>query len=98
MRSRLARRLWSAVVLGFFVTAFGTAEDAAVIRTAITGGRRSDFKPVLDVLTRTGALEYSRQCAMRESEAAAACVAGLPPSPHRQNLLELAAFAASRTY
>jgi len=25
-------------------------------------------------------------------------VAGLPPSPHKQNLLELASFAARRTY
>ncbi len=38
------------------------------------------------------------QRAVRESDAAAACVAGLPPSPHRESLLELASFAARRTY
>jgi octaprenyl-diphosphate synthase len=78
--------------------AVGTPADAALIRDAITGGRLTEFKPVLDVLSRTGALDYARACAERESEAAAACVAGLPSSPDRENLLELAAFAARRTY
>ena len=78
--------------------AVGRAADAALIRTAITDGRLTDFAPVLDVLARTGALDYARECAVRESEAAAACVAVLPPSPHKENLLELASFAARRTY
>ena len=78
--------------------AVGSAADAELIRDAITGGRLTEFKPVLDVLSRTGALDYARACAERESEAAAACVAGLPSSPDRENLLELAAFAARRTY
>jgi octaprenyl-diphosphate synthase len=78
--------------------AVGSTADAALIRAAITGGRYADFVPVLDVLTRTGALDYARDCAVRESEAAAACVTALPPSPHKENLLELASFAARRTY
>jgi octaprenyl-diphosphate synthase len=52
----------------------------------------------MDVLARTGALDYARERAVRESESAVACVAGLPPSPHKENLLELASFAARRTY
>jgi octaprenyl-diphosphate synthase len=76
----------------------GAPDDAALIRAAITGGGLTDFLPVMDVLSRTGALDYARTCAVRESEAAAACVAGLPPSPHRESLLELASFAARRTY
>ena len=78
--------------------AVGNAVDAALIRTAITDGRLAKFAPVMDVLARTGALDYARRCAVRESDAAAACVAGLPPSPHRESLLELASFAARRTY
>jgi hypothetical protein len=35
---------------------------------------------------------------VKESDAAAACVAELPPSPYRESLLELASFAARRTY
>ena len=45
-----------------------------------------------------GALDYARRCAVRESEHAAACAADLPPSPQRESLLELASFAARRTY
>jgi octaprenyl-diphosphate synthase len=78
--------------------ATGGAADAEVIRDAITRGGLAEFEPVLDVLRRTGALDYARACADREAEAAAACVAGLPDSPERRNLLELAAFAAHRTH
>ena len=78
--------------------ATGNAADAALIRDAITRGGLTEFQPVVDALNRTGALDYARQCAERESEAAAACVAGLPDTPDRRNLLELAAFAARRTY
>ena len=61
------------------------------------------WTPVVDAaldagVARTGALDYARECAVRESESAAACVAGLPPSPHKENLLELASFAARRSY
>ena len=76
----------------------GTAEDAAIVRGAIERGHLADFKPVMDVLARTDALEYARQRATRESEAASACVASLPDSPDRQILLELAAFAAQRSF
>jgi octaprenyl-diphosphate synthase len=76
----------------------GTPAEAAVIRNAITDGRLTDFQPVLDVLTRTGALDHARACAQRESDAAAECVAALPASPHRENLLELASFAVRRAY
>jgi octaprenyl-diphosphate synthase len=78
--------------------AVGSPDDGASIRAAITGGRLTEFAPVLDVLARTGALDYARSRALRESDAAAACVTGLPPSPHRESLLELASFAARRTY
>jgi octaprenyl-diphosphate synthase len=77
--------------------ATGSAADAALVRDAITGGRLTEFAPVLDVLIRTGALDYTRARAERESTAAAACLTGLPDSPYRENLLELASFAARRT-
>ena len=73
-------------------------EDAAVVRHAIAGGGITDFAPVVKVLERTGALQYARERAERESNAAIAAVGGLPDSPHRKTLLELASFAARRTY
>jgi len=76
----------------------GTPEEAALVRAAITGGRLTEFAPVVGVLQRTGALDYTRQRAERESAAAAACVEGLADTPYRKSLLELASFAARRTY
>ena len=78
--------------------AVGSADDAALIRGAITGGGLTEFAPVVEVLTRTGALEYTRNCAERESAAAAACLETLPDTPYRKSLLELASFAARRSY
>ncbi len=78
--------------------AIGSPADAALIRDAITGGRLTEFTPVMEVLARTGALDYTRARAELESAAATASVAVLPDSPHRESLLELASFAARRTY
>ncbi len=76
----------------------GSAQDVAIVRGAIQGGGITDFEPVVQVLARTGALQYARDRAERESAAAVACVQTLPDSPHRQTLLELASFAAHRSY
>jgi octaprenyl-diphosphate synthase len=74
------------------------ATDAATIRHAVEGGGLTDFAPVVEVLRRTGALDYARRRARDEGRSAAACVADLPASPHARSLLELAAFAADRSY
>ncbi len=78
--------------------AVGTDAEASLVRDAIKSGRLTDFGPVVDVLLRTGALDYARARAVQESEAAKACIAEVPDSPHRKILLELASFAASRSY
>jgi octaprenyl-diphosphate synthase len=76
----------------------GNADDAALIRHAISGGGLTDFAPVVAALQRTGALAYAKACAEGEVTRAAECLEGLSPSPFRQNLLELTTFAAQRTY
>jgi octaprenyl-diphosphate synthase len=76
----------------------GTAEEAAVIRRAIAGGGRTDFAPVVAALDRTGALAYARSRAQAEVARAEACLAALPDSPDRKTLLELTAFASTRTF
>jgi octaprenyl-diphosphate synthase len=78
--------------------AVGTPQEAEVIRHAIAGGGLTDFAPVVATLHRTGALDYARQRARTESDAAAAAVAGLPASPAAAGLLQLSTFAAQRTY
>jgi octaprenyl-diphosphate synthase len=78
--------------------AVGTPADAALIRAAISSGNDTDFTPIMDILERTGALDYARRRAVEESDAGAATLAALSPSPYKENLLELVSFAARRTY
>jgi len=73
-------------------------EDAALIRHAVGGGGLTDFRPVVDALERTGALQYARERALASSRAAAAALAGLAPSPAAASLLQLATFAADRSF
>ena len=47
-----------------------SARTRCCIRGAVTGGRITEFGPVMDVLVRTTALEYTRERAAREAAAA----------------------------
>ena len=76
----------------------GTPDEADLIRHAVAGGGLTDFAPVVAALHRTGALSYSSERAQAESNAAAACLEGLPASPAASSLLQLSTFAAQRTY
>jgi octaprenyl-diphosphate synthase len=76
----------------------GTAQDAALIRAAITHGGRGEFGRVLEAIRRSGALEYAHDAAQRAADAAQRSLAPLPHSKHKQTLLELAAFSVTRRY
>jgi len=66
------------------------------LRKAIAEGGRADFAPVLEAIQSTNALEYARDAARREADAAARSIGALPPSVYRDSLLELAAFSVTR--
>jgi octaprenyl-diphosphate synthase len=76
--------------------ASGSAEHAAVVRQAIVEGGREDFPRVLEAVIATGALEYARDVALREAEAARRALQGLPASEYKESLLELASFSVVR--
>ncbi len=76
----------------------GTPEQAAVVRHAIEEGDVGEFDEVLQIIHATGALDFTRQQAMREAEAACAAITALADSKYRQCLLELADFAATRQF
>ncbi|MDP1995739.1 MAG: octaprenyl diphosphate synthase [Gallionella sp.] len=76
----------------------GTPEQAAVVRGAIEQGDMKKFAGVLAIIHATGALDFTRQQAMREAESACASIAFLPDSKYKQCLLELARFAATRQF
>jgi octaprenyl-diphosphate synthase len=74
----------------------GSAEQASVVRRAITEGGRADFPQVLDAIRACGALDYARAAAEREAAAAARVIAALPASAFKHSLLELASFSVTR--
>jgi octaprenyl-diphosphate synthase len=75
----------------------GTAEQAEVVRKAISAGGREDFARVLEAIRASGALDYARAAARREADAAAKAIAALPESEYKRSLLELASFAVTRS-
>jgi len=76
----------------------GDASQVALVRQAIEQGDIARFAEVLQVIKLTGALEYTRQQAQRESDAACAALAALPDTNYKQSLLQLANFAATRLF
>jgi octaprenyl-diphosphate synthase len=76
----------------------GTAAQAALVRSAIEQGDLALFDEVLQVVQQTGALEYTRQQAQREADAACAVLVALPDTQYKKSLMELAEFAASRKF
>jgi octaprenyl-diphosphate synthase len=76
----------------------GTSQQAAVVRNAIEQGDVAQFAEVLSIIRTTGALDFTRQQALQEAELACAAIAGFAESDYKQNLLELARFAALRQF
>ncbi|MFO1282525.1 MAG: polyprenyl synthetase family protein [Burkholderiales bacterium] len=79
--------------------AIGDEADRTTIRHAIDGGGRlEDFGPVRAALERTGAIAYARARAADEARRARDALAGVAAHPDVGTLLQLATFAADRTY
>jgi octaprenyl-diphosphate synthase len=81
-----------------YVMKHGTPEQCAVVRAAIERGGLDEFRPVLAAIKDTGALDYARRHAELEAKRAIAALDALPNSPSRDSLIQLAAFAVSRSY
>jgi octaprenyl-diphosphate synthase len=75
----------------------GTKEQADVVRHAIVDGGRQDFAAVLGAIRACGALDYARDAAQREVDAASEALAPLPASEFKRSLLELASFSVTRS-
>ena len=76
--------------------ASGSAAQADAVRSAIIDGGREAFPRVLEAVRATGALEYAREVAVREADAARRALGPLPGSAHRDSLLELVTFSVTR--
>ena len=76
----------------------GNAVQQAAIRRAIENGGRDEMDGVISTIESTGALDYARTQAHRETAAAAAAIAHLQDSVYRDALLQLCVFAVERRY
>ncbi|MBU3724416.1 MAG: octaprenyl diphosphate synthase [Burkholderiaceae bacterium] len=78
------------------VVATGTAEERQLIRDAIVQPDQADFDKVIAAIHRTGAMQYTLDCAQRECELAAAALGPLIDSEYKSALLELLEFVIKR--
>jgi octaprenyl-diphosphate synthase len=76
----------------------GTAAEREVVRHAIEHGGKADLEAVVAAIHRTGALDYARECARAEANAASARLEHVPHSACRDSLLQLAHFSVERKF
>lgn len=76
----------------------GTAEEAALVRRAVSSGGLAELEGVLAAIRRSGALDYTRRQAEVEAEAARAALAVIPATQYRDSLIQLASFAVTRSH
>ncbi|MCP8688507.1 octaprenyl diphosphate synthase [Marinobacterium sedimentorum] len=76
----------------------GTAEERQLIRQCIRKGGLDDLQPILDIVQRTGAIDYTRAAAQRAAASACEALAALPASSFKDTLAQLAEIAVDRTH
>jgi octaprenyl-diphosphate synthase len=75
----------------------GSETERKLIRGAIREGGLDDLQPVLDIVQRTGSIDYTRQQAEAEVSRAITALEALPASSFRETLTTLAQMATRRT-
>jgi octaprenyl-diphosphate synthase len=76
----------------------GSREQAELIRGAIRDARLDELQAVLAAVESTGAIHYTAALARRHADAAIAALSGVPDSPHKDALVQLARFAVERAH
>jgi octaprenyl-diphosphate synthase len=74
----------------------GTDEQRALVRNCIENGDELHFEAIVQALSSSGALAYTKQEAEKAAERAVSCLAGLPNSQFKDSLLQLCDFAVAR--
>lgn len=72
--------------------------DAAIIKQAITEADNSNLEKIVEIVTNSGGLTYTKACAAAEARKAAALIESFPNNTYKQALLDLTTFAITRTY
>jgi octaprenyl-diphosphate synthase len=74
----------------------GSSEERLLAREAIEQGGTSRFDTIFTAITRSGALDYTLQCAEREAHAALNAIVRFPDSIYKESLLELCSYSTAR--
>jgi octaprenyl-diphosphate synthase len=72
--------------------------DRALIRQAIEEGGRVSLNEIVRIVQHTGALDYVKQCAQTQADAAKTALSSIPNSNYRECLLKLCEFAVERSH
>jgi octaprenyl-diphosphate synthase len=75
----------------------GNDEERALVRDAIRSGGLDDLAPILEIVQRTGAIDYTRAKAQEQVDLARDALKRLPASSFRDTLDTLATMAVART-
>lgn len=74
-------------------------EEATIIRQAIENGDGLEYiDKIMEIIKKTGAIEYTEQAAQKEAELAIEQLGHLPDSPYKQALVTLAEYSINRSY
>ena len=76
----------------------GDDAERALIKNAIENGSIDNMADVITAIKATGAVEYARHTATRETQTAMAAISGLADSVYKDSLLQLCLFAVERRY
>jgi octaprenyl-diphosphate synthase len=76
----------------------GTASQRELVRACIAQGDETHFDAILQAITSSGALDYTRQAAQQAARRASESVSGLPNSQFKDSLVNLCAFAVDRNH
>ncbi|RJG03715.1 octaprenyl diphosphate synthase [Noviherbaspirillum sedimenti] len=76
----------------------GTPSQRELVRTCIQNGDESHFAAILDAVTSSGALDYTKRAAEQAAQRAADAIRGWGNSQAKESLLELCAFAVGRNH
>ena len=74
----------------------GNPQEQQLVRNAILQPEQADFDQVVRAIHRTGAMQYTLDCAQCECDLAAAALAPLADSNYKKALLELLEFVVKR--
>jgi octaprenyl-diphosphate synthase len=74
-----------------------TPDERTLIRHAIEHGEVTRLAEIVEIVRRTGALEATRDAARQEAEKARVSLSMLPPSPHKEALIEFCVRSVDRS-